>query len=61
MGQEQRRPEPQEGDRAGHKPGQQQQQPQEPRRSGVGAESALKQLKEWERRRATDRVVRSSR
>jgi hypothetical protein len=61
MGQEQRRPEPSEDDRGGHKPGQQQQQPQEPRTTGVGAESALKQMKEWERRRADDRVIKSSR
>jgi hypothetical protein len=61
MGQEQRRTEPTEEGRADHKPGQQQQQPQEPRTTGVGAESALKQMKEWERRRANDRVIKNSR
>jgi hypothetical protein len=61
MGQEQQRTEPSEDARTGLKPGQQQQQPQEPRTTGVGAESALKQMKEWERRRADDCVARSSR
>jgi hypothetical protein len=52
MGQEQRKSEPEDG-RA--KPGQQQQQPQPVEGTGVGADSALKQMKEWERRRASAR------
>lgn len=53
MSQEQQQFEGEEGE-ARQESGQQQQQPQPERHGGQGADSAMKQLREWEHRRVSN-------
>lgn len=54
MSQEQQNLAPEDGDPAQNRGGQQQQQPQPEGHAGQGSDSIIKQLREWEQRRASN-------